>query len=206
MQLGGCKHWRLGNNFEPGQHAVSQYRYLTLNRLLHSNFDVYWRIHLQSLEKNREQQAPRKFPRLWSGPQTGSKGHMQHDGDEPQDHRGEPLLHLTGERIRRRPDGDEQSEGVLQTGKKQKVQPAGLANQCRDVLIEWLRQKAADEAFRPGDDAELVNSAIEHIKSTVLQPKTNNYGMPARFQQAIGGTDDPPTELMGVVRSSAAGS
>ena len=51
------------------------------------------------------------------------------------------LLHRTDERIRRRdrdPDGDEQSQqGALQTGKKQKVQPVGLANQCRDVLIEW---------------------------------------------------------------------
>ena len=89
---------------------------------------------------------------------------------------------------------------MLKTGKKQsfffkqteKVQSVGFANQRRDVLI--------------GDDAELVNSAIEHIKSTVLQPKTKNYGMPARFQQVIGGTDNPPTELMGVVRSSAAGS
>ena len=85
-------------------------------------------------------------------------------GDEPQDHGGEPPLHLTDERIRQRdrdPDGDEQSQqGALQTGKNQKVQPVGLANQCRDVLIEWLRQKAADGAFRPGDDAELVNEAI----------------------------------------------
>ena len=51
-------------------------------------------------------------------------------GDEPQDHGGEPPLHLTDERIRQRdrdPDGDELSQqGALQTRKKQKDALDGL--------------------------------------------------------------------------------
>ena len=152
------------------------------------------RIHLQSLEKIASNRLADNAPSGGQPHREAHKGPMQRHGDEPQDHEpqdhgGDPLLHRTDERIRRRdrdPDGDKQSQqGALQTGKKQKVQPVGLANQCRDVLIEWLRQKAADEAFGQGGEDDLVNAAIQHLKSTVLQPKANNYGKPARFHQAI---------------------
>ena len=109
------------------------------------------RVHLQSLEKIASNRlAENAGPSDGQAHRQAHKGHMQHwqqqHGDEPRDHGGEPPLRLTGQRIRRRhgdrdPDGDEQSQqGVLQTGKTPKVQPVGLANQCRDVLIEWLLQ------------------------------------------------------------------
>ena len=64
-------------------------------------------------------------------------------------------------------------------------QPVSLANQCRDVLVEWLREKAAEEAFAPDSKAELVTEACTHLNSNVLEPKTNSYGIPAKFHQAI---------------------
>ena len=60
-----------------------------------------------------------------------------------------------------------------------------LANQRRDVLVDWLRKKAANNLFRASDDAELVMEACTHLSSTILQPKANGYGNPARFHQAI---------------------
>ena len=100
------------------------------------------RIHLQSLKKLASNRLANNAPSGGQPHRQAHKGPMKRHGDEPQDHGGEPLLHRTYERIRRRdrdPDGDEQSQQeALQTGKKQKVQPVGLANQRRDVLIECL--------------------------------------------------------------------
>ena len=127
------------------------------------------RIHLESLQR-----ITRK--RLADNALGDGQARKRHRCDETQDRGGESRLAPTdASNSQRAREHDEQS----------RQNPDSIANQCRDILIGWLSEKADDDDFKPHDEKDLVEKACAHLKTQILGKKAGPYYWPCRFGQAI---------------------
>ena len=63
---------------------------------------------------------------------------------------------------------------------------SGIADQCLDILIGWLSEKADDDDFKPHDEKDLVEKACAHLKTQIIEKKAGPYYWPDRHSLVSG--------------------